>query len=457
MKKKQLLIIGGIVAVAALIILIVILSGKKSRPDVLDAQDEIIEEEPPTRYGIVLGDHYIEEGEIRNGEHLGGILGRYGISARGVDSLVRCCDGVFDIRTIRAGHNYYAFLTPDSVDRRLDHFVYQRSPVNYVVFNFLDSVSVRLDSLPVHVERRVAEATIESSLWNAMVGSGNSPALAMDLSDIYAWTIDFFGLQKGDSFKVIYEERFIDTLSIGHGQIWGAWFEHNGKRYNAIPYNQNGKITFWDEQGNSLRKSMLKAPLSYSRISSRFSNSRLHPVLKIRRPHHGVDYAAPTGTPVFAVADGTVTFAAYNGGAGNMVKIKHARGMETAYLHLSKYGPGIKAGKRVSQGDKIGEVGSTGTSTGPHLDYRVYVNGKAIDPLKIPTEPAEPIADAHKTSFDKVKELVLGALDGTVSLDSIRLPLPGGELPLIDSLRPRGPEEPDTAKYREVNVKGIHD
>lgn len=421
MKKKQLLIIGGVILAAAFIVLVVVLCGRQSRVDAVEPEEEVVEEEPETRYGIVLGDHYIEEGEIKSGEHLGGILGRHGVSARGVDSLVRCCDGVFDIRTIRAGHKYYAFLTPDSVNRRLDHFVYQRNAVNYVVFNFLDSVSVRLDSLPVHIERRMAEATIESSLWNAMVGSGNSPALAMDLSDIYAWTIDFFGLQKGDRFKVIYEERFVDTLSIGHGQIWGAWFEHNGKRYNAIPYNQSGKITFWDEQGNSLRKSMLKAPLSYSRISSKFSNSRLHPVLKIRRPHHGVDYAAPTGTPVYAVADGTVTFAAYNGGAGNMIKIKHARGMETAYLHLSKYGPGIRAGKRVSQGDLIGHVGSTGTSTGPHLDYRVYMNGKAIDPLKIPTEPAEPIDDAHKASFEVVKSLILGALDGTVPLDSLSL------------------------------------
>ena len=455
MKKKQFFIIGGSVVAAILILLIVILSVKKSRDESFSTEDEMVEEEPETRYGIVLGDHYIEEGEIKSGEHLGGILGRYGIGARAVDSLVRCCDGVFDIRTIRAGHRYFAFLTPDSLDRRLDHFVYQRSNTKYVVFNFLDSIAVRLDSLPVHSERRMAEATIESSLWNAMVSRGYSPALAMDLSDIYAWTIDFFGLQKGDAFKVIYDEQFVDTLSIGHGRIWGAWFEHNGKRYYAIPYDQSGKITYWDEQGNSLRKSMLKAPLSYSRISSRFSNSRFHPVHKVYRPHHGVDYAAPTGTPVFAVADGTVTFAAYNGGAGHMIKIKHARGLETAYLHLSKYGAGIKSGKRVSQGDLIGYVGSTGTSTGPHLDYRVYQNGKAIDPLKIPTEPAEPIDDKHKAAFEQMKALVLDALNGEIPPDSIRLP-ERGTLPLVDSLRPV-PVQSDTAKYKEVDLKTIHE
>lgn len=440
--KKKTLIIGGATLAAVLLALILVFCLKRSREEAFPTEEETVAEEPPKRYGIVLGDHYIEEGEIKQGEHLGGILGRYGIGARAVDSLVRVCDGVFDIRTIRAGNRYHLFLTPDSANRRLDHFVYQRNNVDYVVFSFLDSISVRLDSLPVRVERRMAEATIESSLWNAMVGGGYSPSLAMDLSDIYAWTIDFFGLQKGDAFKVIYEERFVDTLSIGHGQIWGAWFEHNGKRYNAIPYNQSGKITFWDEEGNSLRKSMLKAPLVYSRISSRFSNSRLHPVLKIYRAHHGVDYAAPAGTPVVAVADGTVTRASYDSGGGNTVRIKHARNLETGYLHLSKYGPGIKAGVRVSQGDVIGYVGSTGLSTGPHLDYRIWQGGTPIDPLKVPTEPAEPIDDANRDSFEAVKSLVLGALDGTVPIDSIRLTTPV----LPDSLRATQTAPADTTK-----------
>jgi murein DD-endopeptidase MepM/ murein hydrolase activator NlpD len=420
MKKRLYYLLGGAI-MAILAVILIVLSVKKMNEEAFPTDDEIPEAEPETRYGIVVDDHYIEEGEIQNGEHLSGILGRYGIGARGVDSLVRVSEGIFDIRTIRAGQPYYAFLTPDSIGRRLDHLVYPKNAVDYVVFSFGDSISVRVDSLPVRTERRLAEATIESSLWNAMVGQGYSPALAMDLSDIYAWTIDFFGLQPGDHFRVIYEERFVDTLSIGHGRIWGAWFEHNGKRYNAIPFEQNGKVTYWDEAGNSLRKSILKAPLSYSRISSRFSNSRLHPVLRIRRPHHGVDYAAPSGTPVVAVADGTVTRASYDRGGGNTVKIKHARGLETAYLHLSKYGSGIRAGKRVSQGDLIGYVGSTGLSTGPHLDYRVYQNGTAIDPLKIPTEPAEPIAEANRREFDAVKSLVLGALDGTIPVDSVRL------------------------------------
>ncbi len=414
MRRKTLIAI--LAALLVVLAVLIVLFTKKLG----GTEEALIEEDPGTLYGIRLGDHYIEEGEILPGEHLSGLLGRYGIGARGVDSLVRISEGIFDIRTIQAGRRYFAFLTPDST-RRLDHFVYARNTIDYVVFNFGDSLSIRVDSLPVLTERRMAEATIESSLWNAMVGQGHSPGLAMELSDIYAWTIDFFGVQQGDSFKVIYDERFVDSLSIGHGRIWGAWFEHGGKRYNAIPFEQDGKISYWDEAGNSLRKSMLKAPLSYSRISSRFSNARLHPILRIRRPHHGVDYAAPSGTPVYAVADGTITRASYDRSGGNTIRIKHSRGLETAYLHLSKYGAGIRAGRRVSQGDLIGYVGSTGLSTGPHLDYRVYQNGTAIDPLKIPTEPAEPISNANRAAFERMRDVVLGALDDTVPIGDISL------------------------------------
>ena len=292
MNKKRILIfvVIGILAAGALFLLL------RPWPEAV-VENETVEPEPEKRYGIVLGNHYIEEGEIRPGENLGVILGRYGIGPSRVDSLVRVSEGVFNIRSIRAGQKYYAFLTPDSLDRRLDHFVYPRNNIDYVVFNFLDSLSIRLDSLPVRTERRIAEGAIESSLWNAMVGGGHSPALAMELEDMYGWTIDFFGLQKGDAFRVIYEERFVDTLSIDHGRLWGAWFEHNGKRHYAIPFDQGGKTTYWDEAGNSLRRNVLMAPMkSYSRISSRFSHARLHPILRIRRPHHGVDYAAPSGT-----------------------------------------------------------------------------------------------------------------------------------------------------------------
>lgn len=378
-------------------------------------------EDVPTLYGIEYGDLVLDEGTIEQGQTISNIFQKYGVSMAMVDRTARAADSVFSLRNIRAGKNYTAFLTPDST-ARLKHFVYEHNVTDFVVISYHDgdSVSVCKNQKEVTTHRRTGEGTITSSLWNAMIDGGMSPALAMDLSDMYAWTIDFFGLQEGDSFRVLYDERFVDTVSIGNGRIWGAIFTHSGKEYYAIPFKQGDKITYWDENGNSLRKGFLKAPLKFSRISSKFSNSRLHPVLKIRRPHHGVDYAAPMGTPVHAVADGTVTYKGWGGGGGNTVKIKHAGDYMTGYLHLSKYAAGINVGSRVSQGDLIGYVGSTGTSTGPHLDYRVWKNGKAIDPLKVTAEPAEPIKPVNRAKFEFVKDRILAELQGELA-DSLRI------------------------------------
>jgi murein DD-endopeptidase MepM/ murein hydrolase activator NlpD len=238
-------------------------------------------------------------------------------------------------------------------------------------------------------------------------------ALAAEVEDIYQWTVDFFGIQEGDSFAVIYDEKFVNGTSVGIGRVWGAKFVHSGKEYYAIPYAQEeGKLRYWEYNGESLRKQLLKAPLKYTRISSKFSNARLHPVHKVYRPHHGVDYAAPSGTPVYSVADGTVIFAGWGGGGGNTLKIKHAGNLQTGYLHLKSFAKGIKVGTKVSQGQLIGYVGSTGTSTGPHLDYRIWKNGTPIDPLKVPQEPAEPIASAHKARFEAVRDRVIAELEG---------------------------------------------
>lgn len=241
-------------------------------------------------------------------------------------------------------------------------------------------------------------------------------ALASELEDVYQWTVDFFGIQKGDRFTVIYDERFIDdTVSIGIGRIWGAKFVQGNKTYYAIPFRQNGRVQYWEADGTSLRKQLLKAPLKYSRISSRFSYSRLHPVHKVRRPHTGVDYAAPTGTPVRAVADGVVTYRGWGGGGGNTLKIKHASNLMTGYLHLSRFAKGIGVGTRVSQGQLIGYVGATGTATGPHLDYRIWKSGKPIDPLKVPQEPAEPIAAPLREQFAYVRDRIVAELEGEVA------------------------------------------
>lgn len=415
MNKRKMYIAGLMLVCIILIFSVISVSVfKKSGEAGADETAEIIEEEDEETisFGIPVDRYDLVEDVIKSGESLSVLLGRYGVSARTVDSLVRLSDGVFDLKTIRGGNNYKAYISKGDSLSSLCHFIYERNNIDYVVFSFVDSLCIRTDSREIHTVSHMGEATISSSLWNAMVEKGMSPALAMDLSDIYAWSIDFFGIQKGDNFKVVYDEKYVDTVSVGVGTIWGAWFEHNGKRYYAIPFEQDGKVKYWDENGNSLRKNLLKAPLKFSRISSKFTNSRYHPVLKIYRPHHGVDYAAPAGTPVYAVADGTITYRAYSGQGGNTIKIKHARGLESAYLHLRGYAKGISVGKRVSQGELIGYVGSTGVSTGPHLDFRLKRNGTPMDPLKVPSEPAEPIADANRTHFEMVKSTVMAVLDG---------------------------------------------
>lgn len=383
-------------------------------------------------YGINADDYRTETSEVDSGHTMGQILNGYGVTAAAIDRLDRISTDIFPLRNIRAGHKYTAFIHEDSLYApHLDYLVYESSITDYVVFGFQDdSISVRKDTKPYTMRRTKKSVRIDSSLWGAIMQENLPYALAADLEDIYQWTVDFFGIQKGDHFTVIYDERFIDdTVSVGIGRVWGAKFSQGDKEYYAIPFRQNGKIQYWESDGKSLRKQMLKAPLKYSRISSKFTNARLHPIYRTYRPHHGVDYAAPKGTPVHAVANGVVTFKGWGGGGGNTLKIKHTGNLMTGYLHLSGYAKGISKGSRVSQGQLIGYVGSTGASTGPHLDYRIWKNGTAINPLKIPQEPAEPIDKENNELFAFVRDRISAELNGDVKpeevitqLDSLVLP-----------------------------------
>ena len=382
-------------------------------------QEELVKE-PELLYGIDIEGYTIENDTVRLGETIGGILGRRGISAVMVDRLDKTSKDIFPLRQIRADNAYTTFTRnySDSLGEHsvVDYVVYHRNAIDYVVFGFTgDSVSVVCGSRPIEIERKHCSASINSSLWGTIMENDLPYALAAEFEDIFQWTVDFFGIQPGDTFKVIYDEKFVDGSSVGIGRIWGAEFCSGGKQIYAIPYAQEeGKLRYWESDGASLRKQLLKAPLKYTRISSKFSRARLHPVYKVYRPHHGVDYAAPAGTPVHSVADGTVIFAGWDrGGGGNTIKIKHAGSLETGYLHLKSFAKGIKVGTRVSQGQLIGYVGSTGASTGPHLDYRIKKNGTPIDPLKVPQEPAEPIAEAHKARFEAVRDRVIAELNGT--------------------------------------------
>jgi murein DD-endopeptidase MepM/ murein hydrolase activator NlpD len=353
-------------------------------------------------YGIVTDSFRIDREEVKPGENLGGIFSSLGVEQRIVDNLDTYTDGVFDIRKLRSG-NPYTVMMSNREEEKLLYFIYTINDTSYVVFDFRDSLHVLIGAKEVVRNLKSVSGVINSSLWTTMQQAGADPNMAVALANIYQWSIDFYAIQKGDAFKAIYEELSVDGKPISIGEIHSAIFIHNGKEYYAHRFEQGSITDYFDESGQNLRKEFLKAPLKFSRITSKFSNSRMHPILRIRRPHHGVDYAAPKGTPVHTIGNGTIVKASYAGGAGRLVSIKHTNGYTTSYMHLAGFGPGIRPGVSVSQGQVIGYVGSSGLSTGAHLDFRVYRNNVAIDPLKIESPPALPVSKEYKTSFDSVR------------------------------------------------------
>jgi len=354
------------------------------------------------KYGIEIDSYNLISHKIKANQTIGDIFKSYGI---GYNIVLEASqqDSIFDITKIKAG-NLITFLFPkissDSLSKP-QYIVYEKDLKSYVVFDLREGLNMYLGEKTLQIQSKKVSGEIESSLWNAMKKINVSPILSMELSEVYAWSIDFFGLQKGDRFSIIYEESYIDSSFFDIHKIDAIRFDHSNHSYYAFRFKQDSTWSFFDEEGNSLKKAFLKAPLRYSRISSRFSNSRFHPVLKIRRPHHGVDYAAPTGTPVHSIGDGRVSFVGRKGGYGRRVEIKHNSIYSTGYAHLSRYAKGIKNGDFVKQGQLIGYVGMSGTATGPHLDFRVYKNGHPIDPLKMKSPPVEPIRKDKMESYQK--------------------------------------------------------
>lgn len=355
------------------------------------------------KYGVDVTDLIESENTISPGHSLSNILSSSGADANSINNLNLIPDSILNSRKINAGNKYTIYNVNDSA-HTLRYFVYHKSKQDFVVLEFLeDTIIASIFSKPTISKKRVSGAVITSSLWNAISDSELDINLALKLSDIYAWSIDFFGLQKMDSFIVYYSELYIDNEPIGIDSIYSAIFYHANHPYYAIYFEKEDIKGYWDLEGNSLRKAFLKAPLSFSRISSHFTYARKHPIYKTIRPHTGVDYAAPAGTPVMSIGDGVVIAKGYKGGGGNTIKIRHNSVYTTAYLHLSKFASNIKEGTHVSQGQVIGYVGSTGSSTGPHLDFRVWKNGEPINPLKLESPPVEPIPDNLKAEFDSIK------------------------------------------------------
>lgn len=408
MKK---LISAGIFLLVAILGVILLRCNTGSAGDCTETDSTAIKRDTLYRYGLPIELFAAKYDTIRPRQTLAEVLMAYGLSAQKIYNLAQCPDTVFDVRKVRAGQPCMLLTEPDSTTATPRYFIYEANAKEYVVFDLITE-NVTRGTLPTSWHERSAQGTVESSLWNAMLDGGTSPQLAVMLSHIFGWTIDFFGIQRGDHFSLIYEQEYVEDRPLNNFRIRAASFCASDSMYYAIPFVQDGEELYYNEKGNSLEGAFLKAPLDYYRISSRFTNSRYHPVLKRYRAHHGVDYAAPTGTPVYAIGSGKVIAKGYQAnGGGNYVKIRHNSTYTTTYMHLSRFAKGLQVGDHVAQKEVIGYVGSTGLSTGPHLDFRVYENGKPINPLTIKSQPKKPISEANKADFRIVCDSLVGRLD----------------------------------------------
>lgn len=353
-----------------------------------------------TLYDIPIRDFELSTHKVKKGQFLGDILGSHGIDQRDLLEMEKTYKHIFDVRRIKAGNQYTLFF-PSGFLQKPAFFVYEINEADYVVFDFVKN-RIYTGQKKVTFQKKTAAGVIQSSLSQTFDENNLDPQLGLELADVFGWVIDFYRLQRGDRFKVIYQERLIDGKPAGVHRILSTVFNHNGNDFYAFYYqpDESKAGSYFDEKAASLRKEFLKAPLKFSRITSRYSGRRFHPVLKEYRPHLGVDYAAPVGTPILAVGDGVVEEAMYNKNNGNYVKIRHNSTYCTQYLHMSKFAAGIKQGVRVTQGQVIGYVGSTGLATGPHVCFRFWKNGVQVDPLRVQIPPSKPVDDEYRSDYE---------------------------------------------------------
>ncbi|HEX3577188.1 MAG TPA: peptidoglycan DD-metalloendopeptidase family protein [Thermoanaerobaculia bacterium] len=334
---------------------------------------------------------------LEDGDTLDSVLTAGGLGRADAATLNNEFGKTVDLRRLRPGHllrfHYDAAGAVDSVEMKVNGW----GEIDAVRDGTAFAITPR-QALQTEIDTTVS-SEIDSSLYEALRGAGETPQLVQELVDVFQWDIDFFALQKGDSFSLVVKKKFAGPDVTGYGPIVAARFTHNGQMFEAYRCDADGRSGYYARNGSPLRKQFLRAPLQFTRITSKFSNSRFHPLLHYFRPHHGVDYGAPIGTPVMTTADGVVAAAAYNHGEGNFIRIRHTSRVETSYLHLSRFAKGIKPGRRVTQGEVIGYVGMTGLATGPHLDYRISDNGTWLDPLKLKSITPEPLRGESLAAF----------------------------------------------------------
>lgn len=366
--------------------------------------------EPSMLFGMVVDGLEVSNSEVKRNQRFPDLLDGYYVDGKAMRLLATVPRSVFDFRRVATHKKYTIISQPDST-RTARALVYEANPIDYVVFHFSDTLVVEACQRETSTVERSIAAEIKSNLSETIESMNISHELTNEFVDIFAWQVDFQRLQKGDKFKLIYTERQVEGKPVGIESIEGVYFEHFGSPYYAFPFDQCEGPDYFDENGNSLRKALLKYPIEFTRISSRFNPHRFHPVAKVFRAHKGTDFAAPTGTPIRSAGDGIVLEAQYRGGNGNYVKIRHNATYTTQYLHMSKIGNGIRPGVRVRQGQTIGYVGSTGLANGPHLCYRFWKNGVQVDALKVQLPAAEPVKQAERAAFDEVKERLIKRLE----------------------------------------------
>jgi murein DD-endopeptidase MepM/ murein hydrolase activator NlpD len=373
-------------------------------------REEIEVTQPVLMYGMVVNDLHVVEDVVKRNQRFSDLLQGYYVRPDIQQQLSLLPRTTFDFRKITANKKYTLIAGHDSL-KSLHAVVYEANPIDYFIFHLKDSMHVEaIHREVVTLEKEVA-GVIGSTLSETIEKLGISHELTNRFVDIFAWQIDFGKLQRGDRFKLFYEEQQVEGMPIGIGKILGIYFEHFNHPYYAVPFDQGDGIDYFDEEGKSLRKALLKYPIEFTRISSRYNLNRFHPVAKVWRAHLGTDFAAPTGTPIRSVGDGIVVEAAYNGRNGNYVKIRHNDTYSTQYLHMSRIAAGMRPGARVRQSETIGYVGSTGLATGPHLHYIFWKNGKQVDALRVELPPSQPVKPEFSVQYEEAREKTVTRLN----------------------------------------------
>ena len=380
----------------------------KAEPEIIQPKKEKIIKE----FGFTLNNYEVKKDTIERGDSFGLILEKNELYYPKIFNIVNEVKKVFDIRRVNVGRPYTILYSKDSI-RKPEYFIYQPSSIDYLVVSLGDSIYAEKKQKEVKLVEYEASGVIKSSLSETMQELGLSPLITNELSEIYAWNIDFFRLEKGDNFKILYTSKFIDdSIYIGLNRVHNSYFEHRGKPFYAIEYETDsirGITEYFDENGKNLRRAFLLSPVQFSRISSRYNLRRKIAYYGRVKPHYGTDFAAPVGTDIRATASGRVEKSGYTRANGYYIKIKHNATYSTQYLHMRK--KGLKVGTQVKQGDKIGEVGMTGYTSGPHVCYRFWKNGKQVDPLKQKLPEAKPISEELRSKYLAYMEPIKYKLD----------------------------------------------